>query len=74
MENVPNSLPAQQLPRKDDGSAEESDIEQTEQLTKYHESEIFERHYLLISETLAFKLCGSQELDKNTDKVISAFL
>ena len=53
---------------------EESDNEQREQLTKFHESEHFEVNYLLILETFAFKLYGSQELDKNTDKVISAFL
>ena len=74
LENFPNSFPVQRLPRKDNGSVEESDNEQTEQLTKFHESENFDRHYLLILETLVYKLYGSQELDKNTDKVISAFL
>ena len=69
-----NSIPVQQIPRNDNGSVEESDNEQREQLTKFHESENFERNYLLILETLAFKLYGSQELDKNTDEVISAFL
>ena len=66
LENLTNSFPAAQLPRKDNGSVEESDNEQAEQLTKI-ESENFERDYLLILETLAFKLYGSQELDKNTD-------
>ena len=74
LENFPNSFPGQQLPRKDKGSVEESDNEQTEQHTKFHESENFDWHYLLILETLAFKLYGSQELDKNIYKVISAFL
>ena len=74
LENFSNSIPVQQLPRKDNGSVEESDYEQREQLTKFHESENFERNCLLILETLASKLYGSQELDKNTDKVISAFL
>ena len=74
LENFSNSIPVQQLPRKDKGSVEESDNEQREQLTKNQESENFEWNYLLILETLAFKLYGSQELDKNTDKVISAFL
>ena len=60
LENFPDFFPAQQLPRKDNGSVEESDNEQTEQLTKFLESENFERGYLLILETLAFKLCGSQ--------------
>ena len=69
-----NSIPVHQIPRNDNGSVEESDNEQREQLTKFHESENFERNYLLILETLAFKLYGSQELDKNTDEVISAFL
>ena len=74
LENFSNSIPVQQLLRKDNGSVEESDNEQREQLTKFHESENFERNYLLILETLAFKLYGSQELDNNTVKVISAFL
>ena len=74
LENFPNSFPVQQLPRKDNGSVEESDNEQREQHTKFHESENFDWHYLLILETLAFKLYVSQQLDKNTDKVISAFL
>ena len=74
LKNFPNSFPVQQLPRKANGSVEESDNEQTEQHTKFHESEHFDWYYLLILETLAFKLYGSQELDKNTDKVISAFL
>ena len=74
LENFPNSFPVQQLPRKDNGSVEESDNEQTEQLKKFLESENFDRHYLLILETLAFKLYRSQELDKNTDKVITTFL
>ena len=72
--NVPNSFPAQQLPRKDNGSVQESDNKQTEQLTKFHESENFDRDCLSILETLAFKLYGSQELVKNTDRVISASL
>ena len=70
MESVRNSFTAQQLPRKDNGSKEESDSEQTEQVTNYHE---FEKYFLIL-ETLAFKLYGSQELDKNTDKVVSVFL
>ena len=74
LENFPNSFPAQQLPRKDNGSVEECDNEPTEQLTKIYEYENFDREYLLILETLAFKLYGLQELDKNTDKVISAVL
>ena len=74
LENFSNSIPVQQLPRKDNGSVEESENEEKEQLTKFHESENFERNYLLILETLAFKPYGSQELDKNTDEVISAFL
>ena len=74
LENVPNSFPAQQLPRKDNGSVEESDNEQTEQLAKIRESENYKQDYLLILQTLAFKLFGSQELDENTDNVISAFL
>ena len=74
LENFSNSIPVQQLPRKDNGSVEETDNEQREKLTKFHESENFERNNLLILETLAFKLYGSQELDKNTDEVISAFL
>ena len=74
LENFSNSIPVQQLPRKDNGSVEESDNEQREQLTKFHESENFEWNYLLILETLAFKLYGSQELDKNTNELISAFL
>ena len=48
LENFPNSFPVQQLPRKDNGSVEESDNEQTEQPTKFHESENFDWHYLLI--------------------------
>ena len=74
LENFSNSIPVQQLPRKDNGSVEEIDNEQREQLTNFHESENFKRNYLLILETLAFKLYGSQELDKNTYEVISAFL
>ena len=54
LENFSNSIPVQQLPRKDNGSVEESDNEQREQLTKCHESENSERNYLLILETLAF--------------------
>ena len=72
--NFPNSFPAQQFPRKDNGSVQESDNKQTEQFTKIHESENFDRDCLSILETLAFKLYGSQELDKNTDRVISASL
>ena len=74
LEIFPNSFPVQQPQRKDNESVKESDNEQTEQHTKFYESENFDWHYLLILETLAVKLYGSQELDKNTDKVISAFL
>ena len=70
LENFPNSFPVQQLPRKDNGSVEQSDNEQTEKHTTVYESETFDWHYLLILETLAFKLYGSQELDKNTDKLL----
>ena len=38
LDNFPNSFPVQQLPRKDNGSVEESDNEQTEQYAKFHES------------------------------------
>ena len=74
LENFLYFFPAQQLPSKDNGSVEESDNKQTEQHTNFHASEIFNRDYLSILETLAFKLYGSQELDKNTDRVISASL
>ena len=53
---------------------EECDNEPTEPLTKFYEYDHFDRECLSILETLAFKLYGLQELDKNTDKVISAFL
>ena len=52
LENFPNSFPVQQLPRKDNGSVEESDNEQTEQRTKFHESENFDWQYLMTMETL----------------------
>ena len=74
LENFPYSFPAQQLPRKNNESVEENENKQMEQLTKFHESENFDRDYLSILETLAFKLYGSQELDKNRDRVISASL